>query len=355
MRLLTWIGAVVVILAAGYFFFQEELGFGQPVLKEFAVKDTAEVSKIFLSDTEGRNIDIQRADDQTWWAMDGTTKRFRVRDDAIQLMLKTISRIEMKNPVAKPALDNVIRMIAGRNTRVEIYTSDEKPEKIWYVGGATPDNFGTYMLLETVEDGKSKLPFITHLPGNYGYLSTRFFTDSIEWKYTGLFDKGITDIKTITVNYPPQPENSFRIDYNGGNDIKLYDLSKSAFLTTYDTVAVKNYMLGYKKVHFESYPRHLSLAQQDSILSTGTVFSIEVAYGDGITRKVRAHYMEDRYGDRYDDPKIEKTEEEQEEEADRDRLYALINEKEFVGIQYFVFNKLLVPLEEFKGSSSVEN
>ena len=39
------------------------------------------------------------------------------------------------------------------------------------------------------EDGSiAEEPFIVHMEGFTGFLSTRFFTDEKEWRYTGVFD-----------------------------------------------------------------------------------------------------------------------------------------------------------------------
>jgi hypothetical protein len=47
--------------------------------------------------------------------------------------------------------------------------------KQYYVGHATQDNTGTYMLLTNPETDKNyEDPFVTHIPGFDGFLSTRY-------------------------------------------------------------------------------------------------------------------------------------------------------------------------------------
>ena len=58
--------------------------------------------------------------------------------------------------------------------------------KTWYVGTATPSHTGTYMVLETPE-GRGAKPYVVHMEGFTGYLSTRFFTSERDWRYTGMF------------------------------------------------------------------------------------------------------------------------------------------------------------------------
>lgn len=340
-KALTWIFVVAVVGTAGWFMFGEQLGFSDRVMRDFAIRDTAQVSKLFIADTDGNSITIQRQEDNTWWALKGSAKDYRVRDDAIATILKTISRIEVKQPVAKPALNNVIRSIAGRHSKVEIYTDGEEPEKIWYVGGATKDSQGTFMLLEIPGKGKSKVPFITHVSGNYGYLSSRFFTNAREWRYTGLFNSDVTDISSISVEYPSKPGSSFTIQFAGGNDIELYSDSLGGKVPDYDTTAVKNYMMQYRKVHFESLPQHLSKAKQDSILATPSVFKIFVTYNNGKVRSVQAHRMEANA--RQDNSQ----QGELGAPYNVDRLYGFVDGEIFTVIQYFVFDPLLAPLSQF--------
>ena len=68
----------------------------------------------------------------------------------------------MRSPVPKAAFNNVIKQIATSGTKVEIYQGKDKPSKTYYIGGATLDHQGTYMILET-EGVKSSVPFIMYI------------------------------------------------------------------------------------------------------------------------------------------------------------------------------------------------
>jgi hypothetical protein len=68
--------------------------------------------------------------------------------------------------------------MAAKSTKIEIYSKGEKVKQ-YYVGHATQDNTGTYMLLTNPETDKNyEEPFITHIPGFEGFLSTRYLTES---------------------------------------------------------------------------------------------------------------------------------------------------------------------------------
>jgi len=114
----------------------------KPELKDFAVQDTASIDKIFMVKKSNDQVMLTKEDGS--WIVNDT---YPVREEAISLLLKTIQRVRVKAPVSKSAQDYVLKMMATRNTKVEIY-SKEKLIKTYYVGGPTQDQVGTFMMLE---------------------------------------------------------------------------------------------------------------------------------------------------------------------------------------------------------------
>ena len=107
------------------------------------------------------------------------------------------------------------RDIATKATKVEIYQGDDKPSKVYYVGNATNDHQGTYMVLE-IDGVKSTVPFVMFIPGNYGYLTSRFFTEAQQWRDAIVFKYAPEAIKSIEINYLETPEQSFVINNKEG-------------------------------------------------------------------------------------------------------------------------------------------
>jgi hypothetical protein len=64
--------------------------------------------------------------------------------------------------------------MASKSTKIEIYSKGEKVKQ-YYVGHATQDNTGTYMLLTNTEtDENYEEPFVTHIPGFEGFIYSLF-------------------------------------------------------------------------------------------------------------------------------------------------------------------------------------
>src|SRR5690606_14292267 len=83
-------------------------------------------------------------------------------------------------------------------------------------------------------------------------------------------------LEAIEVFYPNDPGSSFKIEYNGGNNISLYEMPENKLVANFDTSIVKDYMLNFKLASFENYKTGLSEATEDSIANSVPFQSIKV-------------------------------------------------------------------------------
>jgi hypothetical protein len=183
------------------------------------------------------------------------------------------------------------------------------------------------MLLETAEAGRSSEPFIMHMEGFIGFLTTRFFTDQNEWRYTGIFDYPTLQFSRVEAIHHLEPNQSFSIAYSGGNNIALYDANGNS-VPSFDTLSVKDYLLLYKKAHIETYSSHLTSQQEDSLLKSKPAHTFRVTEKNG-NERVLSLYLK---------PKVIDIPDENENiaEWDRARMYAVIGNE--VGLaQLYVF------------------
>ena len=322
---------ILIILGTLAFVVFKERGTGtiKPDLHDFAVKDTSQVTKIFLADKMGQQVLLERESNYNWIVNGG----YGARKDAIDLLLKTISRVEMKAPVANTAHDNIVTLLAGKSIKVEIYEGDDKV-KTYYVGDATKDNMGTYMLIEG-----SRTPFICHLPGFTGYLSSRYMSRALEWRNSVIFNNRLPEIREITVDMHQDPERSFKITHNEKREVELFKLyPQETRVPNMDTVYVKRYMLNYRKVNFEGIQPY-DEARVDSIVKSEAYFTITLTDAKGTTKTVKS-YQIPANPDAFDidgSPLV----------WDVDRMHGILNgdNSEVALIQYFTFDRLTVPLE----------
>lgn len=322
---------ILLILGAIAFIVYQQHGSGtiKPQLHDFAVKDTANITKIFLANKAGQTILLERKNSKEWTV----NKDYKARKDAVDVLLKTIKRVEMKSPVAKTAHDNIVKLLAGKSTKVEIYKGDEKV-KTYYVGDATKDSQGTYMLIEG-----SSTPFICHIPGFVGYLSGRYMTRILEWRDSEIFAYTLPQIAEIKVEFHDEPERSFRITHSKDRVVQLFQNSeKEELVSNMDTVFVKRYMLNYSNVRFEGIQPY-DEARVDSIMNSPKYFTVSVTDRKGETKTITSFRLPAN-PDAFDINGNPLT-------WDLDRMHGMLNgnEKEALLIQHFTFDRLTVPIE----------
>lgn len=306
-------------------------------LANFAYEDVSQIDKLVIIDSDGGKAVLEKADDSDLWDLNG---KYKARKSAVDLLLKTFKRIKVKSPVQKSMQETVLRNIAGDGKKCEIYENG-KLSKIYYIGTPTPDHFGTYMLLETPEEGRSSEPFVMHMTGFAGFLSSRFFTNEEEWRYTGIFRYPELDFAAVEVNHFENPGMSFRITYGGGNDLKLFSVASDMEIPKFDTLAVKDYLLLYKQVHFESFRSFLTEFGEDSVLKSKPAFSVKVTDRDSSEKEVTLYWVENTIGAFDLENNLMKWH--------PDYFYGTLDGKDLVRCQRFVFDPLLQPIVSFLG------
>lgn len=301
-------------------------------LSDFAIKDTASIDKLILSDTEGsQGVNLIRT--PAGWTTD---QGDCIQQHLVIAILETIKHIAVKSLVPKESLENINKGLTAHHRKIEIYQKGVL-SKTWYVGNPTPDHYGTYMLLKDPEKGKSPEPFIMHMPNEHGSVQSRFITNPLEFQCSGIFNYEPLDVKSIDVQIPDSSHLNFKIVANSDNNFSLYNNATS--ISKFDTTKVRAYILYYKKVHFESHNSLLDAKQVDSLKASKPYYTIEVTTKAGESNKVKLYkkrFVVERYG--YDGELLE---------YDQDRVWVVLKNGTLVVGQYHVFNKLLRDIHFF--------
>lgn len=328
---------IVLLLSAAsvFFFLRNREGTISEVMRDFAVKDTGDVVKIFLANKSGQQTLLEKQPGGDWFM----NKKVLARPDAVETLLSTMHDIEVRSPVGKSAYNNVIKMIAANGVKVEIYNS-KGLLKTYYVGGPTQDQLGTFMYLEN-----SAVPFVVHIPGFDGYLTPRFIVTEEEWRMKSVFRVENGNLKMLAVTDRQQANKSFVITRNqqgayalaDGNGSPLNDISQDKII---------NYLESYRILNYEMNEKSLSAAQQDSIRATPPFRTIELTDANGKVTRV----------DFWRRPLTNTTVNKGTEDGvpfpyDVDRMIAMINKSpELVVVQYFSFEKLFRSISDFRAA-----
>jgi hypothetical protein len=252
-------------------------------LAQFALEDTAAVTKFTVFDPiSGKTAVVHRVDTSAMWTIND---RYFARPEMVETLLKTLHQIKVRSDVSAKGRENVMRDLVVAK-RVEIYQGGDEPSRIYYVGHSTPDKTGTFMIMEIPGMGRSEQPYIVHIEGNTGFLTPRFFAAEDEWRYTGLFRFPNLELSSVELRSFENPLKSHKITYAGGNNISLYldPQGTGAYnlpVVPFDSLRVKDYLLLFKRVHFETYNNYLSPGSLDSLLHTNPAYRLSVTDNNG--------------------------------------------------------------------------
>jgi cytochrome oxidase Cu insertion factor (SCO1/SenC/PrrC family) len=210
---------------------------------DFKYKDTAAIDKIFLADKDGKQLILERKKDG--WILD---EKYHVRPDVILQLLYTIQSVEVKSPVSKLSRVSVIKALASKSTKIEVYSKGKKIKQ-YFVGHNTQDHTGTYMLLTNIETGDNyEEPFIVHIPGFDGYLTTRYNTSEIDWRDRLLINYRPPQIKQIKLDLHEIPDSSFVVDLFS---MQRFGLKTNKGNLNFEEDKMKQYIAYFQNVNCE--------------------------------------------------------------------------------------------------------
>ena len=317
---------------------------------DFMVWDTAAITKVYLADRMDNETLLERTDHG--WTLN---KEYRAHPKKIEQLMYTLYKVRIRMPVSVASHDNVITQLAGRSTKVEIYQNvprinlfykiklfyHEKCTKVFYVGESTQDSHGTFMLREG-----SDQPYIVHIPGFRGYISTRFTANPDDWRDHVIFRESLNNIQSASVEFGDDPMRSFRIDNIGHHSYKLIRLADNQELPM-DTLKVINFLSAFNNINYETL---LSNSETeyfiDSITHTPYLHVITLVTKDGREKSITTYAKRART---LNTIPIE------EREIDVDHMFATINDShDFVLIQYYTFDKLVNDVNYYVAGNPIQ-
>jgi len=308
--------ALIILMAALIWFLSTDKKSTISVENNFAISDTASISKIFIADRNGTTITLNR--NKKNWVVNN---KYGVRKDAINTILTTINQIRIQRPVSKNTFDNVIKNLATTGVKIEIYTNKEIPIKTYTIGRSTSNHLGTYMFL-----AGSETPFIVHIPSFNGFLSPRYGIqgnkiNEKDWRTTNIFSLKAEKIDRVTLHHIKNPENSFTfiadsmiLLNNLGNEVSFNQENVLQFLSAFKLLNCESYKDEKEKIEFAT-PLHELIVNNDTLRTYAVSGKLIKGKEDNFTVK---------------------------------RMHATLNNGELMLIQDYVFNKVLITIDQLQ-------
>ncbi len=311
---------------------------------DFAVYDTASVTKIFIADMADHEVLLERTGEG--WQLN---KTYKAQARKVSELLNTMMKLRVRTPVSKASQDKVITRMAGLAVKVEVYQMlprinlfgkiklfpREKRSLVYYVGDSPKDNLGTFMIKEGAETA-----YIMQITGFKGFLTTRYSPATDDWRDHTVFNTKLNDIQSVRLEFGQQPEESYAVNRLQKHQYEILRLQDQTRLPAYDTLRLLNFLTAFSDIRFESLLNNMPEEKIDSI--TRSPYLHKLTLTDSKDRKfvvttfVKKKLSQNVYENEAFAP------------VDLDRMYALVNdEKDFVLIQYYVFDKVLRPASYF--------
>lgn len=292
--------------------------------KAFAVEDTLKISKVFLADAGEREIILSREGNH--WVVNG---QFRARPDAIHTLMQTVSQLHVKYPVPKSKFDNVVREIAGKHIKVQLFDEEDKILKSYFVGAPTQSDRGNFMMLED-----SKSPYVVVIPGWEGFLNTRYQLEEKEWRDRTIFRNPVETIDELKVEYPINPDSSFTITRTG----EIFEVIPDKYSPLKPEVNQRATYLYLAQLKYKGAEYFINPPERDSIITSTPICRISLTDDQGSQQVLNVFYRpvnkrSKQQFDLFGNPL----------EYSRDKYYAAFNNnRDFAVIQDFVFKNIFL-------------
>ncbi|MBR1765428.1 MAG: DUF4340 domain-containing protein [Bacteroidales bacterium] len=323
----------------------------RPTFKQdFHIEDIASVSRIYLTDKENGEVTLTRMEDSTWM-VDNT---YEANGPVVDLLLETLHTMRIRQQVNKNAIPNAIKDLAAHSIKVEVYQkvpfinwfggrlklfTREKLTTTYYVGRETQDMMASFMFRQGDD-----VPYIIHIPGFRGFLTPRFMTEPMKWRSHRIVDLDVRAIERIELEIPAEEQESFAIQREG-NGFAMEMLQRHQRVNGFDTARVAQMLSSFTWLNFDEFASIVPNSFADSCVSgqPRTILRIVDTAGNASELCTYIKYNNPDDLKAMPDPEMYET-------FDLNRLYSIVNKKDTVLIQYYVFDNILQPASYFLGA-----
>ena len=321
--------------------------------QDFHVEDIDAVTKIFMADKQNNQVLLQRVADSTsdtMWTVDGI---YPASQPMIDMLLETLHDMRIRQQVNKNAIPQVVKLLSARAVKVEVFQRKyfinwfdgklklfphEKLTVTYYVGHETQDMMACHMFRQG-----DKEPYIIHIPGFRGYLTPRFVTDPMSWRSHTIVHWDIRQLQRVELEIPSNPGESFAVERQG--DGFAFELTQTHTpVANFDTARVAQMLSCFANLNFDEFASRVPNSNMDTSFNAGPRTILRITNTNGTTRELKTYLKYNNPADSLAIPENGIY-----EMFDLNRLYATIDNKDTVLIQYYVFDNILQPASFFLG------
>lgn len=338
---------IVLLLAVVAVVVSRVYGSRSTFKQDFHIDDVSSITKIYMADKSDNHVLLTRVEGDTTWMVDDI---YEASQPMVDLLLETLNTMRVRQVVNKSAAANVTKDLAGKSVKVEVYQRryrlfhlfpHEKLTTTYYVGHETQDLLGTTMFREG-----DKMPVVAYIPGFRGFIAPRFVTNPDLWRSHRIVDLPVSKIQRVELEIPDVPDESFAI-VREGDGFYMEMLDDHQRVDGFDTSRVAQMLSSFTNLNFDEYAKSVPKVELDTTFSKPPKTILRITDTNGNTRELKTYLKYNNPDDilAMPDPDVYQI-------FDLDRLYAVLDEKDTVLIQYYVFDNILQYGSFFRGGMS---
>ncbi len=253
------------------------------------------------------------------------------RNEATGYLLHTMNKLTLKYIPNQLGSERIIRAINDNGIKVQIYDTDEKLMKSFFLGPDLGDGTGTAFLMEG-----AKQPYVLFTQGSQTSIRTHFEFEMNEYETKDIFVEKADDIKLVEIKYPYDRPSSFKLEKKllGWELTNPYTGTR---LPKFNEKLVDPYLSGFGNIIAEY--NDSNNPNRTMILQKPVFCEVKVVHKDGSSRSVtffslaNIEFNESKYS-----PK---------EIGPDNRFMVHTDKDEFFLIQHRVTQKILVAFDSF--------
>ena len=292
--------------------------------KDFYLTETENIDKIIMSDKAGNIITLEKEEK---WILNS---KYSVMEHQIERTLEVMKDLRIKSSVSEAMTEFVLQNIATKGVKVEIFEGERKI-KSYYIGGNTSNHDGTYMIMENAENA-----YVMHMSTKPNdLLAAKYGIELISVNQNAWRER-------IKINISPEDISEVKvIDFI--NKEQSYTINiKNKTLTDFGNNEILIDSIGYHT--FASFFSNLKCGEYKPDLDPKDFIMIKKIY---ITNNNQTDSLII-----YDKSAIQKTQ--KEFSGSTVSFYAQWNNSDIVIIQNYIFNKVLITLDEIKKQNYIK-
>jgi hypothetical protein len=296
----------------------------QSVEMQFA-QNTDELYKIFIAQRDGETTTLERQGDN--WIYN---QKYKANLNVMEPLLRTIRGVRVQYIPTRASVPSIVNELASIGTKVELYAKNGKLLKVYYVGGATNDEYGTHMIMDGADQ-----PYVTHLPELEGSIRWRYMLRGDQWRDKTILAEMPSKIVSVEVDYPKQKNKSFKINkLDGQYQVEPMYSTTSKSRVELNKVRVESYLVGMESVIAEGFENNST--KRDSVLAQVPFSVLKVKNETGQERTLRFFPI---YYQNFD-PLTDKP-------TPVERYFVEVNGQDFMLVQQILVGKLFWSYDSF--------